>query len=128
MSLVTAINRERLAALVKRERGSYAANFPRSRAAFDGAGEHLLGGVPMTWMRMWAGGFPAYQATAHGARLGIGLADLQVVKAGLVDPRNRCTSKSSRNKALARQNHSYSTGARGLRGGHGAPGAAVPEL
>ena len=69
MSLVTAINRERLAALVKRERGSYAANFPRSRAAFDGAGGHLLGGVPMTWMRMWAGGFPAYQATAHGARL-----------------------------------------------------------
>src|SRR6266481_3590517 len=68
MSLVTAINRERLAALVKRERGSYAANFPRSRAAFDGAGEHLVGGVPMTWMRMWAGGFPAYQATAHGAR------------------------------------------------------------
>ena len=54
----TAGNRERLAALVKRERESYAANFPRSRAAFAGAGRHLLGGVPMTWMRMWPGGFP----------------------------------------------------------------------
>ena len=66
---VTAVNRERLAALVMRERDSYAANFPRSRAAFAGAGEHLLGGVPMTWMRMWPGGFPVYQAAARGARL-----------------------------------------------------------
>jgi glutamate-1-semialdehyde 2,1-aminomutase len=37
--------------------------------AFDHAGAHLLGGVPMTWMRMWPGGFPLYLATAHGARL-----------------------------------------------------------
>ena len=66
---VTAVSRERLAALVMRERDSYAANFPRSRAAFAGAGEHLLGGVPMTWMRMWPGGFPVYQAAARGARL-----------------------------------------------------------
>ena len=32
-------------------------------------GDHLLGGVPMTWMRAWPGGFPLYLATAHGARL-----------------------------------------------------------
>src|SRR3984957_7585645 len=63
------IDGERLAALVERERDSYAANFPRSMAAFAGAGEHLLGGVPMTWMRMWPGGFPVYQAAARGARL-----------------------------------------------------------
>ena len=69
MMPVTAIDRERLAALVNRERESYAASFPRSRAAFADAGRHLLGGVPMTWMRMWAGGFPVYQATARGARL-----------------------------------------------------------
>ena len=66
---MTAINRERLAALVSRERESYALNFPRSRAAFAGAGGNLLGGVPMTWMRMWPGGFPVYQAGARGARL-----------------------------------------------------------
>jgi glutamate-1-semialdehyde 2,1-aminomutase len=70
VSQVTAIDRERLAALIKRERESYAANFPRSRGAFEGAGAHLLGGVPMTWMRMWSGGFPVYQATARGARVG----------------------------------------------------------
>jgi glutamate-1-semialdehyde 2,1-aminomutase len=34
-----------------------------------GGGTHLLGGVPMTWMRMWSGGFPLYYATARGARL-----------------------------------------------------------
>lgn len=69
MGTLRRVNRERLAALVKRERDSYAANFPRSRAAFAGAGEHLLGGVPMTWMRMWPGGFPVYQVAARGARL-----------------------------------------------------------
>ncbi len=65
----TDVSGERLAALIKRERDSYAASFPRSRAAFAGAGGHLLGGVPMTWMRMWPGGFPVYQAAARGARL-----------------------------------------------------------
>ena len=33
------------------------------------AGHNLLGGVPMTWMRMWPGGFPLYLAGATGARL-----------------------------------------------------------
>ena len=46
---------------------------PRSRAAFTAAGEHLLGGVPMTWMRMWPGGFPVYQAAARGARRAQGI-------------------------------------------------------
>ena len=63
------IDRGRLAGLIDRERGAYAANFPRSRAAFEAAGGHLLGGVPMTWMRMWPGGFPVYQAAASGARV-----------------------------------------------------------
>jgi glutamate-1-semialdehyde 2,1-aminomutase len=63
------IDRARLAALVERERAAYAANFPGSRAAFAAAGGHLLGGVPMTWMRMWPGGFPLYQASASGARV-----------------------------------------------------------
>ena len=42
---------------------------PASADAFAAAGNHLLGGVPMTWMRMWSGGFPLYHATASGARL-----------------------------------------------------------
>src|SRR5258708_35757222 len=59
----------RLAELVTRERGQYATAHPESQRAFGQAGEHLLGGVPMTWMRMWPGGFPLYLATAHGARV-----------------------------------------------------------
>ena len=45
------------------------ARHPSSLRAFGEAGQHLLGGVPMTWMRMWPGGFPLYLATAHGAGL-----------------------------------------------------------
>jgi glutamate-1-semialdehyde 2,1-aminomutase len=63
------VDRSRLAALIGRERDAYTAGHPRSLEAFRAAGSHLLGGVPMTWMRMWAGGFPLYLATAHGARL-----------------------------------------------------------
>ncbi len=63
------IDRARLADLTARERAQYAVGHPASMRAFDAAGQHLLGGVPMTWMRMWPGGFPLYLATAHGARL-----------------------------------------------------------
>jgi glutamate-1-semialdehyde 2,1-aminomutase len=63
------IDRGRLGGLIERERAAYAANFPRSRAAYTAAGGHLIGGVPMTWMRMWPGGFPVYHATASGARV-----------------------------------------------------------
>jgi glutamate-1-semialdehyde 2,1-aminomutase len=63
------IDRERLTRLIDRERATYAGRHPASRAAFAAAGANLLGGVPMTWMRMWPGGFPLYLASAHGARL-----------------------------------------------------------
>ncbi len=64
-----AIDRGRLAALIRRERDQYTVSHPRSREAFEQGREHLLGGVPMTWMRMWPGGFPVCLATAHGATL-----------------------------------------------------------
>ena len=67
--MTVAIDRGRLAGLIDRERAAYRASFPRSRDAFAADGTHLLGGVPMTWMRMWSGGFPLYHATASGARL-----------------------------------------------------------
>jgi glutamate-1-semialdehyde 2,1-aminomutase len=75
------IDRGRLTSLIARERAQYAVAHPASMRAFEEAGGsagggvsgaaegHLLGGVPMTWMRMWPGGFPLYLATAHGARL-----------------------------------------------------------
>jgi glutamate-1-semialdehyde 2,1-aminomutase len=66
---LAAIDRDRLSALTGRERAAYRANFPASQAAFAADGDHLLGGVPMTWMRMWPGGFPLYHAMASGARV-----------------------------------------------------------
>jgi len=63
------VDRQRLQDLIGRERARYALAHGASQRAFSQAGEHLLGGVPMTWMRMWPGGFPLYVATARGARL-----------------------------------------------------------
>jgi glutamate-1-semialdehyde 2,1-aminomutase len=63
------IDRARLAELTARERAQYVVSHPASMREFDATATHLLGGVPMTWMRMWPGGFPLYLATAHGARL-----------------------------------------------------------
>jgi glutamate-1-semialdehyde 2,1-aminomutase len=63
------IDREHLAGLISRECETYGQRHARSRRAFESGGANLLGGVPMTWMRMWAGGFPVYFAEARGARL-----------------------------------------------------------
>jgi glutamate-1-semialdehyde 2,1-aminomutase len=63
------INRDRLRQLLDRERSAYAENHPRSGHAYADAQPHLLGGVPMTWMNMAAGGFPLYLEKARGARV-----------------------------------------------------------
>ena len=62
------IDRERLATLLEAERAEHARRTPASRAAFEAA-DHLFGGVPMTWMNKWSGGYPLYLATAHGNRI-----------------------------------------------------------
>jgi glutamate-1-semialdehyde 2,1-aminomutase len=67
--MVTVPDRARLADLLASERATYRARHPHSAAAYERSGEHLLAGVPMTWMRMWPGGFPLYLAGADGARL-----------------------------------------------------------
>ena len=59
------IGRRRLSELIERERAQYAASHAISERAFRQAADHLLGGVPMTWMRMWPGGFPLCLATAR---------------------------------------------------------------
>ena len=63
------MNRDRLQALLQRERDAFADAHPRSAAAYASAQPHLLGGVPMTWMNMAAGGFPLYLQRARGARV-----------------------------------------------------------
>jgi glutamate-1-semialdehyde 2,1-aminomutase len=65
---VTAIDRDRLAQLVDRERRRYADTHPQSAALF-GQAHHLFGGVPMTWMNKWFGGFPIYFDRARGCHI-----------------------------------------------------------
>jgi glutamate-1-semialdehyde 2,1-aminomutase len=60
---------QRLPSLLARERETFAQNHPRSAAAYQEAKRHLLGGVPMTWMNLAAGGFPLYLDTAKDARV-----------------------------------------------------------
>jgi glutamate-1-semialdehyde 2,1-aminomutase len=60
---------QRLPSLLARERQTFAHNHPRSAAAYQAAKRHLLGGVPMTWMNLAAGGFPLYLDTAKDARV-----------------------------------------------------------
>jgi glutamate-1-semialdehyde 2,1-aminomutase len=62
------VDRARGAELLARERDEYRARHPRARAAHERAAS-LLGGVPMTWMRKWPGGFPPLLASAAGAHV-----------------------------------------------------------
>jgi len=63
------IDRERLRSLIERERAAFAERNPRSRELFADTGHTLLGGVPMSWMTMWAGGFPLFFDRAVGSSI-----------------------------------------------------------
>ena len=63
-----AIDRATLERLLVEERSMHESRTPKSRAAFNAA-HHLFGGVPMTWMNKWAGGYPLYLSTARGNRV-----------------------------------------------------------
>lgn len=65
---MTDISRERLTALLARERDAFTARNPRSRAAYEAA-DHLFGHVPMTWMNKTAAGHPVYLDRAAGAHV-----------------------------------------------------------
>jgi glutamate-1-semialdehyde 2,1-aminomutase len=63
------IDRARVRELLARERDRFAEAHPRSRELFERGRRSLLGGVPMTWMLEWAGGFPVFMDRAEGARV-----------------------------------------------------------
>lgn len=63
------MDRDRLQDLIARERAVFAEANPNSRAAFHRAQSSLFGGVPMTWMNKWSGGFPLYLRGAKGNRI-----------------------------------------------------------
>jgi glutamate-1-semialdehyde 2,1-aminomutase len=62
------IDQDVLKQLLAEETNLYARNHPKSKALFDAA-DHLFGRVPMTWMNMWAGGYPLYLDSAYGNRI-----------------------------------------------------------
>ncbi|HMJ95354.1 MAG TPA: aspartate aminotransferase family protein [Thermoleophilaceae bacterium] len=66
---MTTAQRQQLEALIARERASYLRDHSRSRELHSQARGSLLGGVPMSWMAMWVGGFPIYQERAHGSTI-----------------------------------------------------------
>jgi glutamate-1-semialdehyde 2,1-aminomutase len=61
------IDRSRHYALMSREEEKFVAERPLSAALYARAQKSLLGGVPMNWMKKWAGKFPVFVAEAHGA-------------------------------------------------------------
>jgi glutamate-1-semialdehyde 2,1-aminomutase len=60
-------DRDRLARLLERELEAFRAAHPRSAALHERARRSLLGGVPMPWMMLWAGGYPVAVAEARGS-------------------------------------------------------------
>jgi glutamate-1-semialdehyde 2,1-aminomutase len=61
--------RGKIAELYERETAAFEAANPRSRELFERSGGSLFGGVPMSWMMMWAGGFPLFAASAEGSTI-----------------------------------------------------------
>jgi glutamate-1-semialdehyde 2,1-aminomutase len=61
------INREKLEKLHEREANRFVAEHARSAALYQRAEKSLLGGVPMNWMKKWAGPFPVFVTKAKGA-------------------------------------------------------------
>jgi glutamate-1-semialdehyde 2,1-aminomutase len=61
------IDRKKLHELNLREEHRFVVEHPKSHALFKAAQTSLLGGVPMNWMKKWAGAFPVFVAHAKGA-------------------------------------------------------------
>lgn len=63
------ITLERVKELVRREQERYEAEHPKSKQMFEEARNNLVGGVPMSWMRIWVGGFPVFVEKAEGVHI-----------------------------------------------------------
>ena len=61
------IDREKLKTLHQREAKRFVVEHPRSAELYKRAQHSLLGGVPMNWMKKWAGEFPVFVTKAKGA-------------------------------------------------------------
>ena len=61
------IDRDKLRHLQEREKDRFISDHPKSAEMYARARQSLLGGVPMNWMKKWAGAFPVFVARAKGA-------------------------------------------------------------
>src|SRR6202521_4937126 len=61
------IDSTKLKALQTREESRFVADHPKSATLYQRAQSSLLGGVPMNWMKKWAGAFPIFVKSANGA-------------------------------------------------------------
>jgi glutamate-1-semialdehyde 2,1-aminomutase len=64
---MTVVEQARLHQLQFRETQRFIAEHPRSAELYARAQSCLLGGVPMNWMKKWAGPFPVFVERAQGA-------------------------------------------------------------
>src|SRR5579859_5282252 len=63
----TNIDRKKLKDLSYREEHRFMVDHTRSATLYSAAQSSLLGGVPMNWMKKWAGAFPLFVKSAKGA-------------------------------------------------------------
>lgn len=63
------VDRPRLREQYRMERQRFADTHPRSVALAARAAEHLVAGVPNSWMTRWGSKIPLFAAEAHGSRL-----------------------------------------------------------
>src|SRR6202049_3758813 len=67
MMTTTMIDRQKLHTLHERESQRFVADHPHSASLYNRPQYSLLGGVPMNWMKKWAGAFPIFVKSAKGA-------------------------------------------------------------
>jgi glutamate-1-semialdehyde 2,1-aminomutase len=69
MDTAATIDRTRLTSLLSDEIELFSRSHPRAAEIHERAKATLVGGVPMPWMMMWAGGFPIVAERAEGATI-----------------------------------------------------------
>ena len=63
------VDRGRLRSLLAGELQRFRDTHPRSAEQYERALRSLVGGVPMPWMMLWAGGYPITATRADGSRI-----------------------------------------------------------
>ena len=63
------VDRAKLESVIASEERTFAARTAKSRAMFEESKQVLLGGVPMSWMNKWVGGYPVFFSRAKGSTI-----------------------------------------------------------